>query len=129
MVIKKTLKNFADNTFDIAFTISVLDHIGSKDEVVLTIKELFRVSKKVYLFEPYIEGVDGDVSGLSRAEVKKGLPRPDKVFAKHSYLWNYYDICSKLNLEIKTKEIPLHAHSLGPFYNLFEINKILIKAD
>jgi len=117
------LKSLENNSFDIAFTMSVLDHIGKRDEVILAINELSRISNKLYLLEPYIEGVDGDVSNLTRAEVKEGLPNPRKIFAKHSYLWNYYDIFDSLNLSVKSKKMPLHIHSLGPFYYLFEVNK------
>ncbi|TAN44591.1 MAG: class I SAM-dependent methyltransferase [Rhodospirillales bacterium] len=118
---ENALTSLQDRSFDLAFTSSVLDHIPSRPVVVDVIKHLTRISSVVFLLEPWVEGIEGDVSGKQRAQVRKDLPNPYKVFADHSYLWNYDEILNDLGLTWQKTPQPLHAASLGPFYHLYRI--------
>ncbi len=118
---EKSLALFDRNEFDVAFTISVLDHIPSDFLVKQAITDLTRVARFVILLEPYIEGVHGDVSDKKRGQVKKGLIRPDKKFAKHSYIWNYDDMLKSIGVTYIKYPMSLHVSSLGPFYYLYVI--------
>lgn len=119
---EQSLRQFGSKAFDVAFTLSVLDHIPDENVVEWTIRELVRVSTMTLLLEPFIEGIHGDVSGKTREEVKKGLERPDKRFARHSYIWNYDKLLDKMNVPWVKNPLWLHAASLGPFYHLYVIN-------
>ena len=119
---QQKLKDYSDNYFDVAFTLSVLDHIASRKEVKLVIEQMVRISKNTYILEPYIVNIEGDVSGLTRAEVKPDLPFPEKCFYEHSYLWDYSKICKELELEATFVANPMHDHSLGPFYCYIKIS-------
>ncbi|MDP3957328.1 MAG: methyltransferase domain-containing protein [bacterium] len=43
---------FADNTFDIAYSNAVIEHVGSTDEQLRFLRELYRVSRRGYLTTP-----------------------------------------------------------------------------
>ena len=47
------LKNFKVNDFDLAFTVSVLDHI---EDFTVALSDMLIISKNTILFEPYIKG-------------------------------------------------------------------------
>ena len=63
------LARFSRDEFDLAFTISVLDHIPVSDIVEEVINRLVRISKTTLLLEPFIEGTHGDYSGMDRDSV------------------------------------------------------------
>jgi hypothetical protein len=119
---EKSLKQFKEKEFDLAFTVSVLDHIPDDSVVEEIIKDLVRISRHVLLLEPYIEGVHRNVSNKYRDSIKKGLERGYKKFAPHSYIWNYDKMLNRTSTSWKKKAMPLHAHSLGPFYYLYSID-------
>jgi hypothetical protein len=110
-----------DRSVDLAFTISVLDHIPNKRTVEQVLDDLLRISARVVLLEPWIEGVEGDVSGRTRAQVKPGLDRPHKAFAAFSYLWKYDRLLTDRGVRWTKQPMPLHTASLGPFYHLYVI--------
>jgi SAM-dependent methyltransferase len=117
------LGTFAPDSFDLAFTVSVLDHIPAPHVAQQTLKTLITLGRKVVLLEPMIPGVHGDVSGRVRSEVAPGLPAPHKRFASHCYLWNYNKWLSRLPVTWTCRADPLHSHSLGPFYHLYVITR------
>jgi SAM-dependent methyltransferase len=118
---ESALNAFASGAFDLAFTVSVLDHIPSADVVMDVIGNLMRLAPRVLLLEPWIEGIHGDVSGRTRSQVKAGLENGHKPFAPHSYLWNYDAMLTRLHARYEKHHVPLHKHSLGPFYYLYQI--------
>lgn len=120
---ESTLTSFHDGSFDLAFTISVLDHLPSDTDVEETIQHLVRIAQTVVLVEPFVEGVHRDVSGLTRNEVKSGLERGDKRFASYCYLWNYDAMLNRLDVTWEKRPFPLHTSSLGPFYHLYQIER------
>ena len=113
------LRELADSSSDVAFTMSVLDHIPSRSIVQQVMTALLRIAPHVFLFEPYVEGVEGDVSGWSRHRLKPDLPDSHKVFAPHSYLWDYPTLAQQIGARVLHTHTPLHASSLGPFYHIF----------
>ena len=54
---EEILSVFPSNTFDVAFTVSVLDHLP---EPVNALIELERISKSLFLLEPWM-GIEGKV--------------------------------------------------------------------
>jgi len=122
------LKNFNNGYFDVAFTCSVLDHFPDEKKVISTIKELKRISKNLYLFEPYLDHVVGDVSYYSRYEISKKYRLNKKFenehmkFGKNSFFWNYDKYLKDLGLNFKKKEFPLHFSSMGPYYHVYYVN-------
>jgi 2-polyprenyl-3-methyl-5-hydroxy-6-metoxy-1,4-benzoquinol methylase len=58
----RTLRTL-EGQFDLAFTISVLDHLPTARLVARAIQELQRLASTVVILEPYIAGVTGNVSG------------------------------------------------------------------
>ena len=118
---EKMLEGFGENEFDLAFTVSVLDHIPFDYTVEAAIGQLLRISRYVILLEPYLEGVAGDVSGKERDLVKPGLVRGYKKFAPYSYFWNYDAILDANHVVWDKEPMPLHEASLGPFYHLYTI--------
>ncbi len=120
----KTLSEFENDKVDFSFTWSVLDHIPDKKEVTSIINHLVRVSKKCCFFiEPYIEGIETDASLKTRGEIKQDLEYKHKTFYKYSYFWNYMKIFNNLGIQPIVFDLPLHKHSLGPFYKIFFIKK------
>ena len=118
------LYKFKNNSIDLSFTWSVLDHIPDKLEVTNIITNLIRISKTCCLFiEPYIEGVEVDASLKSRGEIKKQLVNSHKTFYKFSYFWDYKKIFNDMKQDFICYDMPLHYHSLGPFYKIFLIQK------
>jgi SAM-dependent methyltransferase len=120
---QKEMGRYSNGYFDVAFTFSVLDHIPSRNEVRKIIQELARISKFSYLAEPYIQGIEGDVSGLPRAEIQSGLPNPHKVFAPYSYFWDYVGIAQELGLKVSLISKPIYPQSFGPFYHFFKVSE------
>jgi len=124
---QKSLLKFQDLHFDVVFTSSVLDHFPDESEVVETIKQLKRISKVVFLFEPYVEGVSGDVSYYHRFQVeqkfnlKKPLENNYIKFGRNSFFWDYDKHLHNLNYNFSKTSFPLHLSSLGPFYFAYHI--------
>lgn len=118
---ERTLEPLPDASFDLALTVSVLDHIPSRRTVAAIIRELVRLSSLVILVEPWIAGVDGDVSGKPRSQVAPMLERGDKRFAAHSYLWDYDARLAELPVTWTKTPNSLHAASLGTFYKVYSI--------
>ncbi len=118
---EQALADIPDNSFDLAFTVSVLDHISCEYVVEEIIGNLLRISKRVLLLEPYIEGVRGDVSGKIRNRLIKDFETQNKKFAAYSYFWDYDSMLSKKNADWAKKATPLYKASLGPFYHLYGI--------
>lgn len=118
---ESALSEWEPNSFDLAFTVSVLDHIPDPRLVERILTTLVTLAPKLILLEPVIPGVHGDVSGRTREELGSGFPLPHKRFAAHSYVWDYDRWLGKLGVSWTRRPEPLHAGSLGPFYELVVI--------
>lgn len=121
------LETIPDKGFDLAFTVSVLDHIPSKTVVEKVIFNLLRIARHVMLLEPFVEGLDGDVSGKIRNKCIKGFEKRNKAFAAFSYLWDYDGIMKKAGAKWCKFPMPLYNSSLGPFYHLFSSSEGFLK--
>jgi hypothetical protein len=115
------LEQFEAGSFDLAFTVSVLDHIPSARVVEIALGHLIRSAHQVLLLEPFIEGIYGDVSGWTRRDLGPDLPDGHKRFAPHSYLWDYEGMLTRLGVRWEKQPVPLHRQSLGPFYCLYKV--------
>ena len=119
------LAHRGDREFDLAFTVSVLDHIPDEVAVEHVLDGLIRISRRVLLLEPWIEGVQGDVSGKTRDQVKPGLERGHKRFAPTSYMWNFNAMLAKRSVDWRRTPMPLHSASQGPFFQLYDIRPLV----
>ena len=115
------LAHRGDGEFDLAFTVSVLDHLPDPLVVEQVLDGLIRISRRVLLLEPRIEGVQGDVSGKTRDQVKPGLERGHKRFAPTSYMWDFDAMLAKRPVDWRRTPMPLHAASQGPFFQLYDV--------
>lgn len=120
---ENALDALATDSFDLAFTISVLDHIPAPSVAEHVLKRLIELAPRVVLLEPVIPGIHGDVSGRTRGELAANLPKPHKRFASHCYVWDYERWLSRLPVSWHHRPEPLHTASLGPFYRLFVITR------
>jgi len=104
-----------DNTYDVVYTVSVLDHVPYPDKIL---SQLLRISKKgVLLLEPWI-GEEGKV-------VKNLNIRTNTVIdtTPYSYSWDYKKLI-KPHLEswkLEIEEYKLDSN-LGRFYYLYQIS-------
>lgn len=106
------LKIMPDKSFDVCFTVSVLDHLPEPGPVL---KELARLSNKaLLLLEPWL-GVEGKV-------VKNFNVQKNKIVdtTPYSYSWDYVALGRKWlhGYECSVIEYPLNTN-LGRYYNLY----------
>jgi ubiquinone/menaquinone biosynthesis C-methylase UbiE len=104
-----------DNSYDVVFTVSVIDHIV---EPVKICKELVRISKRhIVLLEPFLER-EGKIVKM----IKRNLTED---FFPFSYSWNYEKIFSKLHVKLMSNTpTPLEGGFAGPYYRLYTFEKI-----
>lgn len=73
---------FADNTFDIVFTSTVLQHTTSDADLAATVAEMCRVSKSdVYIFERIEKKIKGNESCLGRT-----VDFYEQLFLEHDFV-------------------------------------------
>lgn len=108
------LKFFPNDSFDVSFTVSVLDHLP---EPTVTLAELIRISQKaVLLLEPWL-GEEGKVVenfNVQKGEVVKTTP--------FSYSWDYPKMSRQLapNWSCEVERFSLRTN-LGRFYHLYSL--------
>ena len=111
---ESSLKELADGAFDVAFTVSVLDHLPHPE---VALKELARISRiAVYLLEPWL----GDEGKVVR-NYNRALSR-DIETTPYSYSWDYQELVKRTlpNWSCVSRPMPLPTN-LGLFYFLFEL--------
>ena len=104
---EERLQAIPDDTYDVVFTVSVLDHIPDMDGVL---RELLRVAGEyLILLEPF-NGTDSSAEEYATAE--------------YSYFWNYPAALNRLGaVLISNKPCPLGGQGLEQFYRLYVIKK------
>lgn len=110
---EEILSVFPSNTFDVAFTVSVLDHLP---EPVGALIELERISKSLFLLEPWM-GIEGKVlKNYNEAQQKVIDTTP------YSYSWNYAKLFMEYFPGRSFSVEPMQFNSnLGRYYNLFSL--------
>jgi len=96
---EKTLEKIPSKSFDVAYTVSVLDHIPNPEPAL---DQLIRIGKHVVLIEPQ--------TGEER--------RADEI-VKYTYLWNYDKMIKKRpNVQVVHRsKTPLGPRGMGPHYH------------
>ena len=111
------LKKIPDNSFDIVFTVSVIDHVVEPEIIC---NELTRIAKKyIILLEPYHQEEGKIVKMKTRPwyGIRKTFP--------YSYSWNYTRIFSNFDVNLLSDtSCPLGNDYSNPFYRLYEFSKI-----
>ena len=105
-----------DQAFDVAFTVSVIDHVATPEAIV---RQLARVSKRaILLLEPWL-GQEGKVTkNLSRKTGKMINTTP------YSYSWDYRRIAAECLPGWSLEEKPYKLESnLGRYYVLYTITR------
>src|SRR6516164_877998 len=101
----------AENSFDVVFTVSVLDHLPNPGPVLA---DMVRVSRLgVLLLEPSL-GKEGKV--LKPESCQSGSPTSETPY---SYSWDYERLARELPVELSKLHYPLSGTLLGPYYYLF----------
>lgn len=117
------LKNYADNSVDVVFTCSVLDHIPSPTwkDVYLA---LVRIAKKaVVLLEPVYRDTEDDEIYEGDLSLLKSENFPDGMrVVPFTYSWNYRRNDSSLRV-VAHCPIPTDAQDSGEYYWLMERKK------
>lgn len=105
----------ADNSFDVIFTVSVMDHLPNPKPILAEMARVARLG--VLLLEPNL-GAEGKVLKASAGEAKEeGGATP------FSYSWDYERLASDLPVEFSQEHYPLSGTLLGPYYWLFRLLK------
>lgn len=111
-----TLSAIPDNAFDVAFTISVLDHLPSPE---IALKELLRLATTaVILYEPWL-GTEGRVTHKRNPETGKTTES-----TPYSYSWDYHRLAAEhtTGWRVAVEDAPLgskSAFNLGAHYKVF----------
>jgi len=111
---ENVLNIIPDNTYDVVYTVSVLDHVPEPEKILL---QLLRIaSKGVLLLEPWI-GEEGKV-------VKNLNLHTDTVIdtTPYSYSWDYENLIKPYldDWNLSVQEYKLESN-LGRFYYLYKI--------
>ena len=109
------LQRQTDGSFDVVFTVSVLDHLPHPKPVLL---EMVRVAGlAVLLLEPSLE-LEGKVVKSLNAQTGEIL-----ATTPYSYCWDYSKLSAGLPVEFSQEAYPLSRTNLGPYYWLFRLVK------
>lgn len=96
-----SLSLFEESAFDVAYTVSVLDHLPSPAQALY---ELDRIAEVVIFAEPWM-GYEGKVSQVDGKPANRFL-----------YSWDYAKRLPRRSW--RTEPFPLHDHGAGPHYRL-----------
>lgn len=108
------LRVYPDCSFDISFTVSVLDHMPKPE---LALSELARITRQaVFLLEPWL-GSEGKVIRNYNRELSREIET-----TPYSYSWNYQELVERTlpGWSCRWRPMPLPTN-LGLFYFLFEL--------
>ncbi len=112
-----SLAKLKSSSFDIAFTVSVLDHIP---EPIVALKELVRIAKNaVVLIEPNSEKDSGKVVNVKN----EWTNRTDESSNPFTYLHHYPALFKKLDLKVYAEAaMPTHLNRMGPLYTIYVVH-------
>ncbi len=118
---ERILAGFPDNSWDLTFTISVLDHVPDHRPIA---NELLRVSRKyMLLYEPCVRGRVGKIEEPERAS-------DDRRVVPYSYLHNYYELGDTSDARLLLDEsIPVKPTGVGPYYRAMLFSKVSVDAE
>ena len=105
----------ADNSFDVIFTVSVMDHLPNPKPVLADMVRVARLG--ILLLEPNL-GEEGKVSNSTGNQ-----PDNPSVATPFSYSWDYARLANDLPVELSKEHYPLSGTLLGPYYWLFRLFK------
>jgi SAM-dependent methyltransferase len=104
-----------NDSFDVIFTVSVIDHLPNPKPVLT---EMVRVARLgVLLLEPSL-GAEGKVLETLSPQ-NEGLTKA----TPYSYSWDYAKLVTGLPVEFSKEHYPLSGTSLGAYYWLFRLAK------
>ena len=109
-----------DNSFDLVFTVSVLDHIP---DPARALANLIRISKKYAIFvEPY---AGSDQSKLGKIEtISTGFGDKNAEVTPYTYMHDYRNLFSRCDADVLFElGLPTHLNKAGPLYRLFFLRK------
>lgn len=96
------LERFADDSFDVAYTASVIDHVP---DPTVALREMARIAPILVLLEPWL-GYEGKVRWV----------QPGVKANPFLYSWDY---AARLpDHEFESEPLPLRAEGAGPYYRL-----------
>lgn len=105
----------ATESFDVIFTVSVIDHVPNPKPILV---EMVRVARLgVLLLEPSL-GKEGKV--IKPTDAQGGSP---SGATPYSYSWDYARLVQDLPIALSREHYPLSGTLLGPYYWLFRLIK------
>jgi glycosyltransferase involved in cell wall biosynthesis/SAM-dependent methyltransferase len=107
------LASLADDSWDVAFTVSVLDHMPEPTE---TVEELVRIARRrVIILEPHAPAVDSGTVTMVRSRYSSA----DDEVTPYTYIHDYSSLFLGLPV-VQELDLPMPTHlvRLGPFYRL-----------
>ncbi|MDE3810450.1 methyltransferase domain-containing protein [Sinorhizobium meliloti] len=113
---ERLLRVFPGLTFDITFTVSVIDHVATPGEILTDLARITR--RKILLLEPWL-GEEGKVErnvNIATGEMIDTTP--------YSYSWDYYRLASENLPKWRIEDEPYQLQSnLGRFYRLYTLTR------
>jgi SAM-dependent methyltransferase len=109
------LQEEPDQSFDVIFTVSVIDHLPNPKPVLIEMVRAARLG--VLLLEPSL-GEEGKVLKNASNQAKNL-----NEATPYSYSWDYARLCSDLPIKFSKERYPLSGTRLGPYYWLFRLLK------
>ena len=112
------LGGLEEGTFDLVFTVSVLDHVPNPEKFI---HELMNISTKYGVFiEPWIDSEYGKVNNIDSRWYKKA----NCGIVPYTYFHDYPSIFSSAGLNTVFKiPLPTHLNLSGPTYQLWLVSK------
>ncbi len=115
---ENSLAEYKSNSFDLSFTVSVLDHLPEPEAAI---KRLMRMTRKAMLFiEPHLPEKIGKISEIKTewSSQKSAGATPFTYF--HDYLVLFEELGLRMQADVP---LPTHVNRVGPFYKLFIVTK------
>ncbi|WEX91076.1 class I SAM-dependent methyltransferase [Sinorhizobium garamanticum] len=113
---ERLLKIFPDLTFDVTFTVSVIDHVATPGEILTELARITR--RKLLLLEPWL-GEEGKVErnvNITTGELIDTTP--------YSYSWDYHRLTRQHLPGWQIEDEPYALQSnLGRFYRLYTLTR------
>ncbi len=110
------LLSYKAKSFDMSFTVSVLDHLPNPEAAL---RNLVRITRMALIFvEPVYEGAQGKIREVRTQWARQGAVKA----TPYTYFHPYRKIFEKLGLEVRLDvPMPTHLGKVGPFYRLMVV--------
>ena len=115
------MQGIKTGSFDLVFTVSVLDHVPKPSEIV---KLLMNISSQYGVFiEPWIDSDESQLGKMTNITTKWSRRKDDSA-NPFTYLHDYPEIFAEAGCEVVFRlPLPTHLNRSGPLYYIWFISK------